>query len=71
MSLTTGGYCTVKEKSDNVEDVYTLQPVSFEPGMRWTVMTKLLAAAMIVLPTLIILNVVLIVLNNRRRRIAK
>ena len=51
--------------------LYVYQPLSFEPGMRLTVVAILLVAAMILLPALVILGVVMVVRYIRRRRSIK
>jgi len=55
------------------DSLYVYEPLSFKPGMRATMMAKLLVAAMIVLPALIVLGVMLVVRRTLRgkRRIAK
>jgi hypothetical protein len=50
------------------DSLYVYQPLSFEPGMRLTVIAKLLVATMVVLPALIILGGVLVVRRIRLRR---
>ena len=53
------------------DSLYVYQPVSFEPGMRLTVIARVLVAAMILLPALIILGIVLAVRRIRKRRTIK
>ena len=53
------------------DSLYVYQPLSFEPGMRLTVIARLLVAAMVVLPALLILGVLLGVRRIRRRQTIK
>jgi hypothetical protein len=50
------------------DSLFVYQPLSFEPGMRLTVIAKLLVTVMVILPVLVILGVVLVVRRNRKRR---
>ena len=50
------------------DSLFVYQSLSFEPGMRLTVMAKVLAAVVVVLPALLILIAVLVVRRVRRRR---
>jgi hypothetical protein len=53
------------------DSVFVYQPLSFEPGMRLTVVARVLVGAMILLPALIILGVVVVVRRMRTRRTIK
>jgi len=53
------------------DSLYTYQTLSFEPGMRLTVIAKLLVAAIIFLPALLILGIVLAVRRVRKPRSIK
>jgi len=49
------------------DSLFVYQPLPFKPGMRLTVIAKVLVAAMVVLPTLLILGIVQAVRRIRRR----
>jgi hypothetical protein len=51
------------------DSLFVYQPLSFEPGMRLTVIARLLVMIIVVLPALLILGVVLVVRRFRKRTI--
>lgn len=50
------------------DSLYVYEPLSFEPGMRLTVVAKALVAAIIILPALIMMGIGLVVRRNLRRQ---
>jgi pimeloyl-ACP methyl ester carboxylesterase len=65
--LITSYYAT--GAADN--SLYVYQPLSFQPGMSYSMMAKLLVAAIVLVPALLVLGMALVVSRIRRRRLLK